>query len=259
VQTATNYQFGRVIGALLIREMITRYGRTPGGYVWAVIEPAGMIFLFALAFSQFIHTPPLGSSFILFYATGYLPFHAYSEVAGSTSHAIAFNRQLMQLPRVRPLDAIIARYLLSLLTLIVVIFLIFAVMLLILGEDVTFSPAPLLLALMAASFLGLGVGTLNTVLFHFVPIWERVWPIINRPLLLISGVFYMVDSLPGRVGKIIAWNPLVHVIGEARLAFYPAYRGDEIHMIYVFAIAVGLFLTGAFLLLRHASLFVDAT
>ena len=29
----------RVFAALMLREMITRYGRSFGGYLWAVIEP----------------------------------------------------------------------------------------------------------------------------------------------------------------------------------------------------------------------------
>ncbi|MEO8530837.1 MAG: ABC transporter permease [Deltaproteobacteria bacterium] len=259
MQIASPLPFGRVIAALLIREMITRYGRTPGGYIWAILEPAGMIFLFALAFSQFIHAPPLGTSFILFYATGYLPYHAYSDIAGTTSQAVAFNRQLMQLPMVKPLDTIIARFILGATTLVIVVFMIFAGMLFLIDDQIAFTPAPLLLALFAASCLGLGIGTLNTVLFQFFPIWERLWPIISRPLLLISGVFYLVESLPGHARDIITWNPLVHIIGEARLAFYPAYHGDYIDMSYVFAIALGTFLLGSALLLRHASRFIEAT
>ena len=29
----------RAIGALILREMATTYGRSPGGYAWALIEP----------------------------------------------------------------------------------------------------------------------------------------------------------------------------------------------------------------------------
>ena len=249
--------FGRVIGALLIREMITRYGRSPGGYVWAFVEPAGMILILALAISQFVHVPPLGTSFVLFYASGYLPFHAFNDIAAVTSQSIHVNRQLLHLPRVRPLDTVIARFLLSLLTLIVVATLILGVMVVGLGERFGIELEPLLAGLGAAAALGLGVGTLNVVLFHFVPLWERLWPIINRPLFLISAVFFTLESMPRHIQALLDWNPLVHVVGTVRLAFYPTYRGEYADLGYVLAFAAATFLIGAGLLMRHAGRFVE--
>ncbi|MCC5956800.1 MAG: hypothetical protein JJU07_11910, partial [Natronohydrobacter sp.] len=41
----------RSISALMLREMATRYGRTPGGYLWAVVEPLGMILILGYAWS----------------------------------------------------------------------------------------------------------------------------------------------------------------------------------------------------------------
>ena len=37
----TNRRFAsfRAIGALILREMATSYGRSPGGYIWAILEP----------------------------------------------------------------------------------------------------------------------------------------------------------------------------------------------------------------------------
>ena len=102
------FQAFRVLIAMVIREMNTRFGRTWGGYIWAVLEPVAMIGLLSLAFSQFIQTPPIGSSFVLFYATGYVPFYFYSEIANATSPAVVFNKPLMQFPAVTPLDAVFA-------------------------------------------------------------------------------------------------------------------------------------------------------
>lgn len=50
----------RVIAALMLREMSTRYGRTPGGYVWAVAEPLGLIIVLGLAFELIAQAPSLG-------------------------------------------------------------------------------------------------------------------------------------------------------------------------------------------------------
>ena len=247
----------RVIGALVVREMITRYGRSPGGYIWAILEPVGMVALLAIAFSQFIHVPPLGESFILFYATGYVPFHAYSEIAGVVSSSVLVNRQLMQFPAVTPLDAVLARFILSVITIVVVTVLIFAGLFWLLDEPVRLSLGPIFAGMGAAMLLGLGVGTLNAVIFAFVPIWQRVWTIINRPLFLISAVFFTFESLPRQAREILWWNPLVHVVGEVRTGIYPVYQGAYVSLAYVMGVAVLCFLLGAALMTANRSKMIE--
>ena len=60
----------RTIAALMMREMATTYGRSPGGYLWALVEPIGAVAILTLLFSLAFPAPPMGKSFGLFYATG---------------------------------------------------------------------------------------------------------------------------------------------------------------------------------------------
>ncbi len=41
----------RVLAALIIRETSARFGRSWGGYIWAIAEPTGGIVLLSVAFS----------------------------------------------------------------------------------------------------------------------------------------------------------------------------------------------------------------
>lgn len=255
--TRPKHQTLRVLGALMIREMTTRYGRSAGGYIWAIVEPLGMILILALAFSQFIRTPPLGHSFIVFYATGYIPFFMYADVAANASNAVSFNRTIMHFPMVTPLDAVLARFFLSLLTVTVVSFLLFGGMGLALDTGTRLSLGPLIVSLASAAFLGLGVGTLNCALFPFFTAWRNIWRIINRPLFIISGVFFTFDSMPPPVQSILWWNPLIHVIGEARSAFYPVYDGGYVSMPYVWGVSVACLLVGAGLIARHRTFIIE--
>ena len=75
----------RVITALVIREMGTQFGRSAGGYLWAIAQPLGGIVLLAIAFSLALRTPPLGNSFMLFYATGIMPFTMFNTMAGGVA------------------------------------------------------------------------------------------------------------------------------------------------------------------------------
>ena len=61
---------GRATLALILREMSTSYGRTPGGYLWAVAEPVAAVALLTVVFALAFDHPPIGRDFALFYASG---------------------------------------------------------------------------------------------------------------------------------------------------------------------------------------------
>jgi capsular polysaccharide transport system permease protein len=115
----------RAIVALMLREMSTRFGRTPGGYVWAILEPIGALIVLAVVFSILLRVPSLGNSFLLFYASGYLPYTVYATVAASVQTAIMFSKPLLMYPAVSWLDAILARFVLNFLTGVVIFIIVF--------------------------------------------------------------------------------------------------------------------------------------
>ena len=98
----------RTITALILREMQARYGNSPGGYVWAVLDPVGKLMIMSFLFSFVIRSPSLGNSFILFYATGLLPFALFSAISGATTQSLNYSRALLTYPVVMWLDAIFA-------------------------------------------------------------------------------------------------------------------------------------------------------
>jgi len=241
----------------MVREMITRYGRSWGGYIWAIAEPVGMIALLSLAFSQFLKSPPLGSNFLIFYASGYLPFAFFMSINGMTSSAVASNRPLMTFPMVTPLDAVLARGALQFLTMIVVTVVILIGIGAFTGERITISLWEFMLACIAGSILGIGGGTLNVVIFAFVPAYKNIWAIITRPLFIVSGIFYTVESMPTAVQSILLLNPLVHVTGESHKAFFPVYDGDFVNIWYPIGLGVFMFLLGSALMIRHRSFVIE--
>ena len=106
----------RAIGALILREMATTHGRSPGGYLWAVLEPVAGIALLTLIFSLAFRTPALGSNFALFYATGLVPLTFFTVITGRVGSAVNYSRPLLVYSTVTFLDAILARFLLNGLT-----------------------------------------------------------------------------------------------------------------------------------------------
>ncbi|MFW8637127.1 ABC transporter permease [Cribrihabitans pelagius] len=241
----------RTIAALVLREMSTRYGRTPGGYLWAVLEPLAAILFLSLGFSLVIRNPSLGSSFLLFYATGYLPFDLYNTLANTTARALNFSKPLLKFPAVTWLDAVLARFFLNSLTGVLVAILLLTGVLSVIDSRTVLDLPPAVLAMMLAMALGLGVGTLNCVLMGLYPLWEVAWSVFTRPLFLASGVIFLFDDLPPLAQDILWYNPLMHVTGLMRTAFYPTYSAAYVNVTYVLLIsllllALGLVLMGRF-------------
>lgn len=227
----------RTIVALMLREMSATYGRSPGGYVWAILEPAAGLLLLAAVFSSGFRTPPLGTNFAIFYASGLLPFFMYIQTMQKTQAAINYSRQLLAYPRVTFLDALLARFLLAALTQLTVGLLIFSFILTVYETRTILNLWRLMNAYAMSAAIGFGVGVMNSLLVARYPIWQSIWGVMTRPMLLVSGVIFLHDKVPEPYRSWLEWNPMVHPIGEARRAFYYSYVGDYVDMAYAYGFA----------------------
>ena len=245
------YATGRTIMALILREMSTRYGRTPGGYIWAVLEPLGMIIVLSFGFSLLLRSPSLGTSFILFYSTGYLPFNLFNSLSNATSKALTFSKALLKYPAVTWVDAILARFILNGLTSIMVMYILLFGILTVVESNTVIDFIPIIQAVGLAMLLGLGIGTLNCFLTGMFPAYQMAWSIATRPLMLASAVIYVYEDLPSAAQDVLWFNPLVHITGLARTGFFPTYNPGYLSLVYVASIGLISLAAGVMLLRRH--------
>ncbi len=223
----------RVIFALIVREMMTTYGRSAGGYIWAFLEPLLGIALLTLVFALVMRSPPMGTSFALFYACGIIPFMTYMTVQQKIAQSIGFSRQLLVYPRVTFFDAVAARFVLNGITELVVAYVLLSGILIFTGWRAMLDFGEIAMSLGLALLVGLGVGSLNCVLFALYPTWARVWAIGNRPMFILSGIFFMYEDVPPAFQKILWWNPLMHLVGLMRGGVYPTYINDYVSVPYI--------------------------
>ncbi|KIC18753.1 MULTISPECIES: ABC transporter permease [unclassified Leisingera] len=241
----------RTIAALMLREMSTRYGRTPGGYLWAVLEPLAAILFLSVGFSLVIRNPSLGTSFLLFYATGFLPFNLYQSVSNTVARALSYSRPLLRYPAVTWIDALLARFLLNSLTGILVTLLLTGAVLAVIDSRAVLDLPPAVLAMFLAMILGLGVGALNCVLSGLFPLWEVAWSILTRPLFIASGILFIYEDLPPLAQDILWFNPLIHITGLMRTGFYPTYTASYASVPFVLLSSLGLLALGLVLTGRY--------
>lgn len=241
----------RIVVALMLREISTTYGRSAGGYLWAVLDPVLGIGLLTFVFSMMTRAPAIGTNFALFYASGFLPFAMFNDLSGKIARSIQFSRPLLAYPSVTFVDTLLARTILNTLTHCCVFMVIMAGIVFIYQLPVNFHAGYILESLAVTAAFALGVGTVNCYLMITFPIYERVWSILTRPLFLISAVFFLIDMLPSKVAAILWWNPLVHCVGLMRRGIYPTYEAAYVSVSYVMTVSVILLFFGMLLLLRN--------
>lgn len=256
--TRRSFATFRTIGALVLREMSTTYGRSAGGYLWAILEPAAGIALMTLIFSLGFRSPPLGTNFPIFYATGLVPFLMYLDVSGKVSVSVLFSKQLLAYPAVTYVDAILARFILNTLTQLMVGYVIFTGILLAFDTRTTLELDKIALGFAMTAALALGVGTLNCFLTSMFPIWQRIWSIANRPLFILSCIFFTFESVPQPFRDYLWYVPTVHLTGTFRAAFYPGYEAAYVSAIYVFGLSGLMMAVGLVFLRRYHRDILDA-
>ncbi len=241
----------RVIGALILREMATTYGKSPGGYLWAILEPTLGIVVMSLGFSLLVRSPPVGDSFMLFYATGILPFMMYSQLSAKIAGSISFSKSLLAYPAVTYVDAILARLLLNAMMSVLVFYIVLG------GIVVIFQPAMIMnipqvaLALFLIILLSTGIGLLNCFLFSFYPIYKTVWGIATRPLMICSGVLFTYDSMPDVLKEWLWYNPILQIVGLMRAGVYYQYDASYVSLMYIVLFALIPTVAGLFFLNRY--------
>nr|WP_281494118.1 ABC transporter permease [Jannaschia sp. S6380] len=235
---------------MTLREMQARYGRSPGGYVWAILEPLGMIVLLAFGFSLLLRQPSLGDSFLLFYATAFLPFNLFSRVQLTVSSALTYSRNLLVYPVVSWLDAVAARIVLNTLTGVLIATLLLGGIIILQDIHTRIDMAIVIAVYATIVALGAGMAMVNAVIAAYFPIWKTIWNIATRPLFLASGIIYLFEELPRVAQDVLWWNPLIHLTAAMRAGFYPTYDPQFVSPVFLAVVTLGLLFFGLLLMRR---------
>ncbi len=174
------------------------------------------------------HAPSLGTSFVLFYASGYLPFLFYSTLQAHVQQALTYSRPLLVFPAVSWVDAVAARFVLNTVTGLAVVAIVLGGLALTTGEVRIHAPGQMLFALILAALLGLGLGVANCLLVGLFPLWGQVWSIISRPLFLVAGVIFVMEDLPAGIQEWLFFTPWIHITGQFRAGLYAGYEASYV-------------------------------
>lgn len=212
----------RVIWALVIREIITRYGRHNVGFLWLFLEP--MLFTLGITLLWTIIKATHGTSLPItaFAVTGYSSILLWRNCSNRAVKAIEANLSLLYHRPVKVFDIFAARLILEIAgatTSLLVLTIFFTSMgWMSVPVDI---PTVLIGWLLLAWFsfaLSLVVGAAS----ERMEVIERVWHVFTYLMFPLSGAAFMVDWLPKEAQTAILWVPMVHGTEMIRHGYFGA-------------------------------------
>ncbi len=210
----------RTLYALMMREVITRFGRDNLGALWLIAEPMiftlGIVTLWSAAGLQHGSSIPITA----FAVTGYSSVLLWRNCAGRTIGAIDANLPLLFHRNVKVIDVFLTRIVLE-----------------VAGATGSF-------AILAMFFTSIGwmeapVDMLQVIFGWFMLAWfgtalallvgagtayshivEKLWQPASYLLFPLSGAAFMVDWLPPTFQKIVLLLPMVHGVEILREGYF---------------------------------------
>jgi capsular polysaccharide transport system permease protein len=241
---------GRVVWALALREIRGKHGKYRIGYLWEIIKTGFGIAVF-WGIREIVSPPsfrvlPLP----LFLLLGFVVWFIFRGTAAMTVEAVITNKALLTFPQITPLDlycsSAVVMWVTEIVTMCLYLGLFHA-----LGYTVhLYDPATLGAALTGVFFFALGVGLILGAFATYLPVLEKIVPMVLRVMFFTSGIFFSPMQMSGRFGNFLLWNPVMNYIEAARSAFMHTKVHSIVKTDYVAAVTVSVFAFGL-LLERH--------
>ena len=240
----------KVIGALLMREIHTRYGRENIGHLWVIGEPlifcAGVAVMWTAIRPAHEHGVPV-TAFVI---TGYVPLTMWRHCVSRSVKAFEANGSLLFHRQVTPLDIIMARNVLEIVGAIIA-----GVVVSSLAMLLGFMEAPVDMGLiylglayhavfcLACALILAPLSEMNSVLEKFV----GAFMYLSIPF---SGAFIMVDWVPRNFQAVLLWSPSVHTAEIIRKGQFGSAVHAHYDLTYLTYSCAIMFLVGLSLTLR---------
>lgn len=235
-----------VIGALVLREMQSRYGDRGLSYLWALIEPGLYVGLAILWFTQTNRIVMVGMPLPLFLMTGVAPYILFYRVDQFLRTSIVANTGLLYHPSIAPLHLVLGRFLLAAPTEMFFLCLLFLGYYLGWHEQraIPENFIPVIEALGLDLLFALGVGGSLAPIMVRYPGLGWTLGFLVRVIFVTSGVHYVPDYAPAQWQPIIYWNPMTHIIALFRTGFDASYPAHLLNPLYALSVGGGLLFLG---------------
>ncbi len=226
----------RVVSALMMRELITRFGRENIGFLWMMAEPLLFAILVGMLWTFIKGPTEYGISVVAFVASGYIPLVMFRSTISRAVRAFSANSSLLYHRQVTILDLITVRFLVELIGSMMAYFLV-AVLLMLVG----LFPMPadlgmLLFGMFLYAFFTFSVALILAPLSEVSETLEKFMPVTTYLMVPFSGTFNLTSWLAPDVRNVLLYSPPVSAMELQRYGIW----GDKITPYYDVPYAIGV-------------------
>ena len=219
----------RIIGALFMREFMTRWGRRTLGFAWLFAEPLvfamPVIAMWSMIRAPFEHGMPM----IAFVWSGYLPLLIFRHVTGHSLYTVKYSAAMLYHRQVTPLDIFIGRQGLELIGNISACAVSFLLLYMLGLIDWPYDYALFLTGFLYMSWWSIAVALIVAALSERSEIVEHIWLPTSYMYMALCGFFFMAAWLPtGLRGIALTVDPPLHAYEMIRGGLY----GNSIQTFY---------------------------
>jgi ABC-type polysaccharide/polyol phosphate export permease len=234
----------RVIWALTLREMLTRYGRHNIGFLWLFVEP--MLFTVGVTAMWTALDAVHGSNLpiVAFAITGYSSVLLWRNMTSRCIGALTPNLSLLYHRNVRPFDIYASRLLLegagATMSFVLLVLLFSFIGWLLMPEDVL----QVIAAWLMLAWFGVSLAICLGAFSESSETIEKLWHPASYLLFPLSGAAFIVDALPKAAQDVVLWLPMVHGTEFLREGYFGSQINAHYDLAYMGLCNLGLTIVG---------------
>ncbi|MFG1303924.1 hypothetical protein V5F34_07275 [Xanthobacter autotrophicus] len=213
----------RVVGAVIMRDLQTRFGTGYLGFLLGLMIPLGHLAI-VIAIATITHRPtPLGTQGPVFLMTGILPFIIWLYSHRQIMMTIRQNQPLLYFPGVALFDLVLSRIIVEISTCTMVVLIVLSALWIIGFEINVYNWQGFIFSFLLAWTLGSATGLI------FCIVGALFYPMIMAGALLgplawaTSGIIFLPDDIPESFQSVLKYNPLLQIITQTRLSYFSEY------------------------------------
>lgn len=237
----------RVIGALMIRELTTRFGRENIGFLWIMVEPLLFALLVGLLWRAMKGPLEYGVDIIAFVVSGYIPLVLFRSSVSRAVSSFTANSGLMYHRQVTIIDLVFVRFLIEFIGHMMA-YVFIAMVLLTFG----FFPIPydmgfVILGWFYFSLFTFSITIIVAPLSEMSEVLEKVMPVTTYLMVPFSGAFYLVGSLYPAAADVVLYSPPVHGMEMMRYGIFGPSINPQFDYVYPLAFSLPCVVLGLLL------------
>lgn len=210
----------RIIGALMLREIYTRFGRNNIGFAWIIAEPAIFCLAVILLWSIVKHSGHAEIPIVPFLITGYMPLLLFRHMTGRLLRCMQANAALLYHRAITVFALYMSRIAVEVLGTSGAFAACLALFYLAGYVEIPDQPALMLAGWLMYAWYAAATSLVVGALSERSESVEKIWNPISYIMIPLSGTFYMVYWVPARFREALLWMPPINGVEMIRGGYF---------------------------------------